>query len=160
MSETSAERVAALEGIEGVAASIYRRVYHVLVLGMALSTSLFAVGILRAWVAHQEVPVSLRWIREQYNWELFLSGLRHLEPTALLMAATLVLILTPILRVAVSVYAFAVEGDRKFVAITSTVLAIILFTALLARAGWVSPEHVSLKEPTSAPIPVAAAPRP
>jgi uncharacterized membrane protein len=157
--DTGHQHEAVLEGIEGVAASIYRRVYHVLVAGMALSTTLFAVGILRALVSHQTVPLSTHWIREQYNWDIFLVGLRRLEPTALLMAATFVLILTPIMRVAVSVYAFAMERDRKFVAITSTVLVIILFTVVLARAGWVSPEHVAIKD-TVHPTQVADAPKP
>jgi uncharacterized membrane protein len=148
--------VAELEALEGVAASIYRRVYQVLVAGMAVSTSLFAVGLLRAWSTHQEVPLSTEWIRAQYHWDLFSAGLRHLEPTALLMAATFVLILTPILRVAVSIYAFSREGDRKFVTITSTVLGIVLLTVVLARAGLVTPEHVQVKDEPE----VAAAPKP
>jgi uncharacterized membrane protein len=138
--------IAELEALEGVAASIYRRVYQVLVAGMAVSTTLFAVGLLLAWRTHQEVPLSTEWIRAQYHWNLFASGLAHLEPTAILMAATFVLILTPILRVAVSIYAFSREGDGKFVTITSTVLGIVLLTVVLARAGFVSPEHVQVKD--------------
>lgn len=156
MTETQATDAQALEAVEGVAASIYRRVYQVLVVGMVLSTTLFAVGLLRAWLGHESVPLSTRWIREQYSWDLFITGLRHLEPTALLMAATFVLILTPIVRVAVSIYAFSMEGDRKFVAITSSVLGIILLTVVLAHVGLVTPEHVKVKGAQ----PVANVPRP
>jgi len=154
--EARALEAQALEAVEGVSASIYHRVYQVLVVGMAISTTLFAVGLLRAWAGHTVVPLSTRWIREQYNWDLFLSGLRHLEPTALLMAATFVLILTPVVRVAVSIYAFSREGDRKFVAITSSVLGIILLTVVLSRLGFVSPEHVQVKDSQR----VADAPKP
>lgn len=139
----------ALEELEGVASSIYRRVYHVLLIGMFLSTGLFAVGLARALFSQADVPLSTHWIREQYNWDAFTAGLLHLQATSLLMTATFVLILTPIIRVGVSIVAFAMEGDRKFVAITSTVLAIILCTVVLARAGLVSPEHVAVKDTPS-----------
>jgi uncharacterized membrane protein len=150
-----------LAELEGVASSIYRRVYHVLLVGMFASTALFAVGMLRALISHASVPISSHWIREQYDWETFVTGLFHLQATSLLMAATFVLILTPILRVGVSIIAFAMEGDRKFVAITSTVLAIILCTVVLARAGLVSPEHVAVKDhDADAPAKLADKPAP
>ena len=47
----------------------------------------------------------------------------------------MVLIATPILRVAVSSLAFLFERDRKFVAITLTVLGLLLASLFLGRAG-------------------------
>ena len=47
----------------------------------------------------------------------------------------LVLIATPVLRVAVSILAFWQEGDRKFVLITSVVLALLLASFLLGKVG-------------------------
>jgi len=45
------------------------------------------------------------------------------------------LILTPILRVAVSIVAFAVERDRVFIAVTSAVLAVLLISFMLGKIG-------------------------
>jgi uncharacterized membrane protein len=50
-------------------------------------------------------------------------------------AGLLLLILTPILRVAVSIVAFIIEKDRIFVFITATVLAVLLLSFLLGKAG-------------------------
>ena len=47
----------------------------------------------------------------------------------------LVLIATPILRVAVSVLAFWQERDRAFVLITATVLCLLLASLFLGKAG-------------------------
>jgi len=47
----------------------------------------------------------------------------------------LVLIATPIMRVAVSAIAFFYERDRTFVLITLTVLALLIVSLMLGRAG-------------------------
>jgi uncharacterized membrane protein len=54
---------------------------------------------------------------------------------AVVTAGLLLLILTPILRVAVSIVAFIIEKDRIFVFITATVLAVLLLSFLLGKAG-------------------------
>ena len=51
-----------------------------------------------------------------------------LHPQALITIGLLLLIATPVLRVAVSIFAFAVERDRKYVIITVVVLTILLFS--------------------------------
>ncbi|MGC8469575.1 MAG: TSUP family transporter [Acetobacteraceae bacterium] len=55
-------------------------------------------------------------------------GLSHGQPLAIVVLGLLVLLATPVLRVGVSVVAFALEGDRTFVAITLFVLAVLLFS--------------------------------
>jgi uncharacterized membrane protein len=45
------------------------------------------------------------------------------------------LILTPVVRVFVSIIAFAAEGDRKYVLVTSTVLVVIILSVVLSKAG-------------------------
>ena len=129
---------------------IYGRVYQVLVAGMLASTGLFALGLARALYDHETVPLSTSWIRAQYDAGLFWQGLIHARAGALLMAATLLLILTPVARVVVSIYAFAIERDLKFVTVTGTVLGVILLTIVLAKLGLVSPEGV---RPTHRPPP-------
>jgi uncharacterized membrane protein len=55
------------------------------------------------------------------------SGAAHIEARSVIMLGLLVLIATPILRVAFSVVTFVVERDMVFVAITLFVLAVLLF---------------------------------
>jgi uncharacterized membrane protein len=51
------------------------------------------------------------------------------------MAGLLLLIATPVLRVAVSVLAFVYQRDRTFVIITSVVLTLLLASFVLGKAG-------------------------
>ncbi len=68
------------------------------------------------------------------------AGLKAAQPTAIITAGLLVLLATPVLRVAVSIVAFAIEKDRTYIIITAIVLAILLFSifgigAYLGRPG-------------------------
>jgi uncharacterized membrane protein YfcA/uncharacterized membrane protein len=68
------------------------------------------------------------------------AGLRVADPAAIVTAGLLILLATPVLRVAVSIVAFAIEEDRTYVIITTVVLAILLFSifgigAYLGRPG-------------------------
>jgi uncharacterized membrane protein YfcA/uncharacterized membrane protein len=56
------------------------------------------------------------------------TGLQIWRPQALIALGLLVLIATPVVRVAVSVLGFVLERDRKYVVITLVVLAILLFS--------------------------------
>lgn len=58
-----------------------------------------------------------------------------LDPIAVMVVATVALILTPIARVAVSMLAFAMDRDYAFVAITGFVLLAIVFTIFLGVTG-------------------------
>ncbi len=71
------------------------------------------------------------------------AGLKAGEPTAIITAGLLILLATPVLRVAVSIIAFAIEKDRTYIIITAIVLAILLFSifgigAYLGRPGLTS----------------------
>ena len=60
-------------------------------------------------------------------------GARSLEGRAVVVAGLLLLILTPVLRVAVSIGAFVFEEDPVFVLITSIVLALLVASFFLGR---------------------------
>ncbi len=62
-----------------------------------------------------------------------LAGTVALEPFAVIETGLLLLILTPVLRVAVSAALFAAERDRIYLAITLGVLAILLVSLLVVR---------------------------
>ena len=62
-------------------------------------------------------------------------GLLILRPQAIIVIGLLVLIATPVVRVAVSVVAFALEHDRRYVVITLLVLTILICSFLLGKGG-------------------------
>ena len=62
-------------------------------------------------------------------------GVEHSQGRALVMTGLLLLIATPVLRVAVSVLAFVYQRDRTFVIITSVVLTLLLASFILGKAG-------------------------
>jgi uncharacterized membrane protein len=62
----------------------------------------------------------------------FITRLIHLDPIPFLVLGTVALIATPILRVVISIFAFAREGDRTYVGITVIVAAIIGLSVLIA----------------------------
>lgn len=62
-----------------------------------------------------------------------LAGLLALRPIAFAQAGLLVLLATPVLRVATSVVGFWLEGDRLYVAITFAVLAILVASIFFVR---------------------------
>jgi uncharacterized membrane protein len=62
-------------------------------------------------------------------------GLRDRHGQSVVALGLLVLILTPILRVALSIVLFALERDRAFVVITIAVLTILLGSLFLGKIG-------------------------
>ena len=59
----------------------------------------------------------------------------HLNPRGLVQLGLIILIATPIARVAFSVVGFALERDRMYVVFTLIVLAILLYSLLGSGAG-------------------------
>ena len=74
-----------------------------------------------ALIPHGNFPVSLAGI---------LSGFISLDPPSIIQLGFLVLLATPVARVALSLLLFAAERDRMFVYLTAAVLAILLFSML------------------------------
>ena len=67
------------------------------------------------------------------DFSAVIPSLIQLRPIGLAQAGLLVLLATPILRVATSVIGFALEGDRLYTVITVGVLAILLVSLFLVR---------------------------
>src|SRR5689334_4180740 len=57
-----------------------------------------------------------------------IAGVGHGDPRAIIALGLLILLATPVLRVAVSVVTFALERDWRYVAITAAVLAILILS--------------------------------
>ena len=115
--------------------NVYADVYRLLIVGMVVTNILFVIGlILGLWHPHF-FPLSPDWVKSQYNWQTVASGLIHGNPNSYMMLGTLLLILTPIARVVVSILAFWVDHDHKYVVLTTVVLVIIILTVVLGRLG-------------------------
>jgi uncharacterized membrane protein len=56
------------------------------------------------------------------------AGLGTLRPQSIIQVGILLLILTPILRVALALVGFAMERDRQYVVISAIVLGLLLFS--------------------------------
>ncbi len=107
----------------------------VLIIGVAVSASLIAVGFLASQLVGWEgslrglAPTSLA----ATDFSAVGVGLAELRPIAFAHAGLLVLIATPVVRVAASFVAFVLERDRLYAAITFGVLAILLVSLFILR---------------------------
>ena len=63
------------------------------------------------------------------------NGVAQLRGQAIVAVGLLVLLATPVARVAVSIFAFLYERDRVFVAMTTAVLLLLLLSFLLGRVA-------------------------
>jgi uncharacterized membrane protein len=112
---------------------IYADVYDVLLFGMLASSALFAVGVVLALIHPHYIPLTKKYVLRAYHWTAVWHGLAAGSPQAFMMVATVVLILTPVARVVISVYAFLRSHDHKYAIVTSIVLLVIILTVML---GW------------------------
>ncbi len=108
----------------------------VLVVGVALSAALIGIGFLAAlafgWQGSILVTVSTV-IRQPTDFSNLPARLAVLEPLSITQLGLLVLLATPVARVAASVVGFTLEGDRLYAAITLGVLAILLSSLFFLR---------------------------
>jgi len=114
---------------------IYADVYDVLMAGMIISNILFAIGLALALVHPHFVPLNRAYVLRNYHWQAIRQGLASFRPMTIMMAATLLLILTPVSRVLISIYAFYAGGDHKYVIVTGIVFVVIVLTILLGSLG-------------------------
>jgi len=98
---------------------IDRWIRAVLVWGMILSVTVMVLGLLMyaaSPTGHQEVPLSLPEI---------VSGIAQGNPIAVIDLGILLLIATPLTRVLTALAVFIADRDRRFVAVSLLVLAVI-----------------------------------
>jgi uncharacterized membrane protein len=61
-------------------------------------------------------------------------GVAEFRGQAIVIVGLLLLISTPVMRVAFSIFAFVYERDRRYVIITSIVLALLILSFVLGKA--------------------------
>jgi len=59
-----------------------------------------------------------------------LEGIRHFDSRSIIRLGILLLVATPIVRVAFCLYSFAIQKDKLYVLISGTVLTVLLYSLL------------------------------
>lgn len=102
--------------------------------GVLLSAAVVLAGAVIYLVRHGHSPASYRVFRGEPESLRHVGGIVHgsrtLSSRGIIQLGLLLLIATPIARVAFSVVAFALEKDRMYVAFTVFVLAILLYSLI------------------------------
>ena len=118
--------------------AVEQLVGRLLQIGVATSAIVTAIGGLMLLARHgHDVPVYTPFRGEPEDIRS-LPGIVHGtlagDARAIIQLGLVLLIATPILRVAFTWVAFALQRDRMYVAITSIVLAVLLYGLLYGRA--------------------------
>jgi uncharacterized membrane protein len=116
-------------------------VSHLLRAGVALSFVLIVCGTIVSFVRHPDYLHSREALQHltapghgiPRDLGEILSGILELRGRAIVMAGLLVLVATPIARVAAMVVAFYYQGDRLFALISATVLCLLLLSFALGK---------------------------
>ncbi len=124
-------------------ARIERLISTVLRVGVLVSLGVILVGSLAALVRHPDyLSSTLQFHRLTESKATFprtpseiLKQALHLEGQGLIMTGILLLIATPVVRVAVSVVLFVYRRERAFVLMALVVLALLLTSFTIGRAG-------------------------
>lgn len=103
-------------------------VHWVLLVGLLVSVALMGIGIVLGLVRHEDLPSGV--VAPDQLWEALADG----EAAAYLTLGLLALIVTPFLRVAGSLVAFARERDGRYVLVSAAVLTLMCLSVLLGRA--------------------------
>ncbi len=96
--------------------------------GTVLSVVLVLIGMIL--VAVRDGP-SLLTPPSAFSFGAMASGIVHLAPFGFLLLGLIVLVLTPVSRVVISVALFSASGDRQFMWLTITVLAVLILSVIV-----------------------------
>ncbi len=102
--------------------------------GVWISFVLSAMGLILLLVFRPEsrfVPEALPSEPEKFSFTAMLQGLRHFKPAAVVMLGSLVLLLTPLLRVIFALFGYWRSGNKLYTWITLAVLVIIWVSVLI-----------------------------
>jgi uncharacterized membrane protein len=111
--------------------------------GVVVSLAIVLIGTIATFAHHREYFSSPAARNEIFNSDAayphsirqVVLGVRDLQGRAIVMLGLLLLIATPVMRVAVSIFGFVYEHDRKYVVITSIVLLLLLLSFVLGKAS-------------------------
>ena len=117
--------------IEGIVGNLLRA-------GVMIAASVVFAGGVFFLIRYGSVHPNFSLFRGEPSDMRSLTGIFHdafiLRPRGIIQFGLLLLIATPVARVAFSAVAFALEKDRLYVIVTLIVLTVLLFSLLRARA--------------------------
>jgi uncharacterized membrane protein len=110
--------------------------------GVISSLSMILLGLVLTFARHPEYsgnPEQLTVLTAKsapfpHSVRDVFAGVRTLQGQAVIALGLLILIITPVLRVAISIVAFAIQHDQVYVAITCIVLALLILSFVLGHA--------------------------
>jgi uncharacterized membrane protein YfcA len=115
--------------------------------GVLLSSAIILIGLVML-LASPGALTSQRTDVFPHTFDTLWIGLLGLHPQAIIVAGLLLLIATPVLRVTISILAFAVEHDRRYVLITCMVFAILLFSFIFVTGAPVTNQPAAVAAPS------------
>ncbi|HMB96543.1 MAG TPA: DUF1634 domain-containing protein [Tepidisphaeraceae bacterium] len=109
--------------------------------GVVISFAIILIGTIITFARHPDYardPNELKRLTSPgaafpHSAKEVLIGLLSLQGRSIVIVGLIVLVATPVVRVAVSIFAFIHERDRVFVVITSIVLALLILSFFLGR---------------------------
>jgi uncharacterized membrane protein len=119
-------------------ADLNKAMYDVLMGGMTLSTATYIAGI-ALFLTQNPSPLQASIIHYQTATQ-FAAALSTLQSAAVLTLATVFLVATPIARVLVSIFVFALNRNTKYVAVTTIVFLILLLSIMLGYFWHFTPQ--------------------
>jgi uncharacterized membrane protein len=133
----------AASAMAGRAGRVERVISTLLRCGVISSLVIIVLGTLLSFAHHRDYassPLELARLTRPgaafpHTLAEVADGARRLRGQAITTIGLLVLLATPVARVAVSILAFLYERDRVFVVLTATVLLLLLLSFVLGRAG-------------------------
>lgn len=105
--------------------------------GVWISFILSAIGLIWLLALHPEsdfAPDALPPDPEKFSFGAMLQGLSAFKPAALVMLGSLVLLLTPLLRVIFALFGYWKSGNKLYTWITLVVLVIIWISVLIGAS--------------------------
>ncbi len=103
--------------------------------GVLLSGAIILIGVILFYIRYFSAGSGNNAAAFPHSLGAVGQGLARGDPLAIIALGLLVLLITPVLRVAVSIVAFGLERDWRYVVITSIVLAILIVSFVLGRGG-------------------------
>ena len=121
--------------------SVELLISNLLRIGVIASLTLVVIGTIVSFIHHPAYlssPAELYRLTHgetpyPFTWEETWAGLQDLRGTAIVTVGLLLLIATPILRVAVSILTFLYQKDRTYTLITLAVLLLLLLSFVLGK---------------------------
>lgn len=101
-------------------------------IGVLASAIVIIIGLLMFFITGQSGYTGNNF---PHTFAVIGRGLVYFKPYAIIMLGLFLLILTPALRVLVSIYAFAVMKDRMYVWITALVMVILVIAMVIGMYG-------------------------